>query len=175
MRFEKIYLQLFRADWLEAPQPADTQPGFSLRHLLRPDYACYRAWHDAVGRPWGWHLRKRIRDRARVESELTSLGAKMSLLCMRGKSIGYCLVQYDLNQDAEIADFGLLPQCTGCGHGTIFLGLLLEQMWRKDRSRVWLSTRSTNHPRVVEFYRRFGFREFRPDSVDASQGWVTAS
>lgn len=155
--FEKIFLE-FRLPAssvvFETVAPAD------LQILLEssPSYEQYKAWHNLVGQPYGWHLRARIEDRELITSLLTAPGTRFYLFQSAGKTVGYCLLVEERPGDVEISDFGFRPDETGKGFGSRFMHLIIAEILTRSPERIWLSTRSTNDPRVVNFYEKCGFR-----------------
>lgn len=160
MPYQNIYLELTPATFTSAQARQSLGGRAELLPCLDPEYEFYRHWHDAVGKPWGWHRRRRINDRALIEATLERPDVEMFLLRMNDFDAGYSLVESHHPSEVEISDFGLLPISTGKGYGTIFLDLLLKHLWTRRTQKVWLATRSTNHPKVLDFYARFGFRVF---------------
>ena len=148
----------------------------------KPDYGMFSLLLERTGGPWGWTRRPRYAEGNR-QSILKLLGApetRLFLLRDQQDIVGYCLTaapsfQNDLrkkfNQYAvsdhnviEIENFGLFPEYTGKGYGRYFLPTLFEELL-KDHDTVYLSTRGTNHPRVVPFYESLGMRVIHQETL----------
>ncbi len=161
--FEKIYLEVF--PHATARNTASLTPGLiTIAKVENPSYEFYRAWHDRVGTPWGWHLRPRINDRAAIEKELAHPLTEMGQILNLQQEVGYYLVVGDQPQNLEISDFGFAPEHSGKKFGSSALPELLSRLFEKGAERIWLSTRSTNDPRVATFYEKFGFREYKRET-----------
>ena len=159
--FEKIYLELFPAEFKLPDIDANEDKRISIESLEKPTYEIYRRWHDDVGKPFAWHSRPRIQDRARIESLLTSKGVELLFFKVDSESVGYSLTELDEDRSAEISDFGFLPHFTSRGYGSIFFPLIVQRLLQIGVYRIWLTTRSTNDSRVPLFYKRYGFREYK--------------
>jgi ribosomal protein S18 acetylase RimI-like enzyme len=85
--------------------------------------------------------------------------------------IGYCLqtpttenfshvfdnkIPNGMHLATEIENYGLMPDFTGLGYGGHFLNAILEDIFSRYTG-VYLSTRSTNHPKVPLFWQDQGF------------------
>jgi len=165
VKFEKIYLELTAKDFRSPPAEHTRTVMPSLELIEKPPYELYRKWHDDVGRPFSWHTRPRINDRTKIEALLNQPGVEMILLRNNGVAVGYSLTEREPDGAVEISDFGFLPKLTGKGLGTVFFPLIVQRLIDSGATRIWLSTRSTNHPKVSEFYQRFGFKEYKRESV----------
>ena len=112
-----------------------------------------------VGGPWGWDRRpKYARDLPGFAERLRAPETRLFLLMRKNELVGYCLAAppEKPGQDMiEIENFGLLNQYNGKGYGGVFLPMIFAALF-KTHERIYLSTRSTNHPRVVPFYQRYG-------------------
>jgi GNAT superfamily N-acetyltransferase len=61
----------------------------------------------------------------------------------------------------ELALFGVTSKLIGSGAGRWLMNRALELAWSRPVTRVWLHTRSLDHPAALAFYQRSGFRPFR--------------
>ena len=154
--FEKIYLECPVSSLSDLPT-LPTPDNCELRYEANPTYLTYRDWHDTVGRPYGWHTRPRIQDEAGITELLKTPSTRFYLLIVSGQPVGYALLVEEEPNDVEISDFGFLPADTGKGYGKQCMTLLLADIASRNPDRVWLSTRSTNDTRVVDFYQQCGF------------------
>lgn len=165
--FTKIYLELNVAEFIT---PIATHPDIdiadcNLRLIENPSYELYRRWHDDVGRPYHWHTRPRINNQEAIQKLLNHPGVEMIILSHAGRDVGYSLTEIESNNSVEVSDFGFLPQLTGQGLGNVFFPMIIQRLIDNGHERIWLSTRSTNHPKVPKFYERFGFKEFKREEV----------
>lgn len=164
--FDKIYLEVL-PDTAVTKTFATLADHLTIARIEQPSYEFYRLWHDRVGAAWGWHLRARINDRSAIEKELAHPLTEMGLLVLNKKEVGYYLVVGELADNLEISDFGFAPEHCGKKLGSIALPILLGELFSRQTKRIWLSTRSTNDPKVVRFYKKFGFQEYKRETITA--------
>ncbi len=163
MAFEKIYMEI-------SPGEVLTPLAFGkvdIVKVVKPSYDYYRSWHDEVGRQWNWHLRPRINNRAVIETMLQEPRTEMGIFLSDKSEIGYYLYVGDKPNELELSDFGFTTEHLHRGFGRRTLPNLLNKTFEKGVSRIWLSTRSTNDPRVPIFYEKIGFRIYKIEKNDA--------
>jgi ribosomal protein S18 acetylase RimI-like enzyme len=142
-------------------QPSARQedlPALTLSKLDRPTYEQYRDLHNKVGEPYGWENRARINDIASLTTLLADDKVELWQFYNRSTLIGYALFTCDAQGAAEMEDFGFFPEYSGMGLGNFFLSEIIKRMAEIGVSKVWLTTRSTNHPKVISFYEKAGFK-----------------
>lgn len=130
---------------------------WNLEKILQPTYEGYRALHNRVGKPYGWDLRARINDSPYIQELLEKNSVELWQFKDNVIPIGYSLFTCADDKSAEIEDFGFFPEFCHKGYGHFFMVKILERLKERGIQKVWLTTRSTNHPKVVDFYRREGF------------------
>ena len=82
------------------------------------------------------------------------------VLHVRGVPAGYVELDRRIEDEVEIAYFGLVPDFIGRGLGPALLGWALERAWSCGPRRVWLHTCSLDHPKALAVYRRAGFEVY---------------
>lgn len=140
-----------------------------------PTYPNFLFVFEKVGEPWGWTRRpKYVTDKNNLLQRLAAPGTRLFYIRHDGQAVGYCLaVEYPDSlkhafntalepPTAEIENFGFFPGETGKGYGKAALPLLFEELFRRHNS-VYLSSRSTNHARVIPFYESLGMSVLRID------------
>lgn len=145
---------------------------------VKPDYDTFTILLEGVGGPWGWTQRPRYYDnRVFWERRLHHPETRLFLLTKRDQPLGYCLAG-TLKEDLsgifagavtgqyviEIENFGFFPQHTGKGYGQVFLPALLGTLL-KDYDAVYLSSRSTNHAKVILFYEGLGMEVIHQETL----------
>lgn len=65
----------------------------------------------------------------------------------------------------EIKNFGLFPEVLGQRHGNYFLAKLFERLF-ESCDIIYLSSRSTNHQKVILFYERMGMTVFHKEILE---------
>lgn len=171
--FVKSHLSISRARYgfMKAQGAYESDPSFTLEER-EPNYTAFRMLLDRVGGPWGWNRRPKYRaERKKVEDRLKDPETRLFLLQVRGKTVGYCLAslpEEGFADTIEIENFGLFPEHTGKGYGGRFLPMVFGALFG-TYGNVYLSTRSTNHAKVVPFYEKLGMtvtrRERLPDDL----------
>lgn len=122
----------------------------------------------SVGKKYGWDRRPKYLDYPSLSQRLASPSTRFFDILKDGKPIGYVWANKPENSLAwhyteaaqgrktiEIENFGLFSGQSGNNYGDTalpkVLGILLQ-----DNDNVYLTSRSTNHPRVVPFYQENG-------------------
>jgi GNAT superfamily N-acetyltransferase len=146
---------------------------FAVSRVVSPTYDLYWSLLDRVGGHLGWSSRRQVRDRRFVEAILLDPLTELLDLRVSGATVGYSVAKFTaaLRYEAEIQDFGFFPEHTGRGYGSFFLpGIILRLQDVSDNlTRMLVTTRSTNGPRVPQFYGRFGFSVFKVVHHDATE------
>lgn len=143
-----------------------------------------------VGGPWNWDKRYQYADQNAVQEILEKPAAQFLLFKQDQKIVGYCVShdeQVELTDDfnqtnlggkpvkaSRIEQFGFLPEEVNKGHGHYFLPRVFELSF-ENYEFVYLTTRHTNHPKVIDFYKSLGMRvvhtEERPDDYFEPPIW----
>ncbi len=140
---------------------------------VTPDYDTFARLIARLGGPWGWTKRPRYAasNRLSITKLLKKPHTRLFLLRSGEKTLGYCLTATPQSAQnrfrpemIEIENFGLFPEHTGKKYGLYFLPAILEELFA-DHNVVYLSTRSTNHARVVPFYENLGMRVIRQETL----------
>lgn len=181
--FKKYHLAICRSDYKALAAPA---AGLSIERIP-PDFSVYYPLLQRVGAPWGWDRRPKyvFAQAASMQERLAHPETRLYLLKQDDQTVGYCLstgyfdpLSYVFQQAAggvherrqicEIENFGLFPECTGKGYGQGLLPMIFEDLF-KAYEVVYLSSRSTNHSKVIDFYKNLGMRvtlvEEMPDDL----------
>ncbi len=165
MAIEKIYLELLPGDY--RPPAIAAMPDAAIKGE-QPDITTYLQWVKLVGAPYGWHLRPRFTDPALVAAlaaELKNPDQPILALRIAGDFCGFAWLDWREKPELKIEDIGVIPDKTGGGLGSFFLKHILDDAFAQNTPRVWLTTRNTNHPRLLDFYKRFGFREYKRERI----------
>ncbi len=130
-----------------------------------------RYWVEQVGGPYGWPDREQYTLEAIENDILTKSGIRLFMLQKDGYPIGYCLTHNETEKDlrahcakaernvpenaniTRIEGFGLKEDQTKKGYGDTFLQSMFKILFDHCGSDyVYLTSRSTNHPKVIPFY-----------------------
>lgn len=154
------YLEMFappaRAR-IAAPEGADVE------RAAAPTVEQYRALYDGVGRDWRW-IDRRILSDAQLAAIITHPRVEIYLLRVNGEVAGYAELDRRVENEVEIAYFGLLPDYIGRGLGPYFLERVVGRAWSSSPRRVWLHTCTLDHPRALPNYIKAGFVPYKEET-----------
>jgi len=156
------YLQMLsRPGWNHQPSRED------VRILLaeKPTIAFYRFLYDAVGRDWNWVDRKRMGD-----DELGRIihddRVEVYVLYARGVPAGYIELDRRVDNEVELAYFGIMPEFIGRGLGPLLLHWAVDRAWSYGPKRVWLHTCDLDHQAALPLYLKAGFEVYDQRTID---------
>jgi ribosomal protein S18 acetylase RimI-like enzyme len=116
----------------------------------------YRYLYETVGTPWLWYERRLLADAA-LAAEITKPTTEIFVLYLGGVPAGYFELDAAPPQETELRYFGLIPEFIGRGLGPFLLRAALDRAWSRPISRLWVHTRSFDHPKALGLYQRAGF------------------
>lgn len=153
---------------MTSPDRRRAAPGWpepvTIQRAERPALSFYRWLYDSVGADWDWYVRRRLSDDALAEI-IHDDAVEVHVLYVRGVPAGYAELDRRVEDEVEIAYFGLMPDWIGRGLGPALLGWALERAWSCGPRRVWLHTCSLDHPKALAVYRRAGFEVYDREVV----------
>jgi len=134
-------------------------------HSVSLDYASYKKRLDRLGSPWAWEKRPKYQDQQAIEERISDPRSKLFDLTIDHKDVGYCLVvpRDDLSEEfgvsvSEIENFAIDVDYNGRGYGSPFFRYVCKDIFSNYAEAIFLSTRSTNHDKVLPFYERLGMK-----------------
>jgi len=116
----------------------------------------YRYLYETVGTPWLWYER-RLLDDAALAAEIRKPTTEIFVLYVRGVPAGYFELDTAAASDTELRYFGLVPEFIGRGFGPFLLQAAIERAWSRPIARLWVHTRTFDHPKALGHYQRAGF------------------
>lgn len=132
------------------------------------NYNVFSVFFIKVGAPWSWTERPKYYNlRERYEELSSDEATRFFIFKKLGAPIGYALISKfsedstvlnfkpDFGKIIEIENFGFFPTYTGKRYGERILERLFRTLFL-DYDLIYLSSRSTNHNKVVPFYKRMG-------------------
>jgi GNAT superfamily N-acetyltransferase len=140
--------------------PPDPPGAWTLRKVDTPGLDWFREIFLRVGEEWLWRSRLRMSDvelAATIHSPLVDVYA----LVQDGRDEGLLELDFRHAGQCELALFGVTAKLIGSGAGRWLMNRALGLAWARQVKRVWLHTRTLDHPAALSFYRRAGFRPFR--------------
>lgn len=167
-------------------RPGTLPAGLNMVKIKDPSCDRFTALLEKVGGPWGWTRRPRYANERTALAQLLAKPDTALYVFRHGDTeVGYAMVnrgkadfdgvfpggadqEEKLKSIIEIENFGLFPEYTGKQYGHYFLAALFDTLFQ-NYGTVYLSSRSTNHDRVIPFYRDMGmhviFTETLPDDL----------
>jgi GNAT superfamily N-acetyltransferase len=116
----------------------------------------YRYLYETVGTPWLWYQR-RLLDDATLAAEIAKPTTEIFVLYVGGLPAGYFELDAAPPQETELCYFGLIPEFIGHGLGSFLLRAAIDRAWSRPIGRLWVHTRSYDHPKALGHYQRAGF------------------
>jgi ribosomal protein S18 acetylase RimI-like enzyme len=148
--------------YLEMRDPPATPrlPMPSAKLALMRAEACtvsfYRYLYETVGTPWLWYERRLFGDGA-LAAEIGKPTTEIFVLHAGGVPAGYFELDAAPAHETELCYFGLIPEFIGRGLGPFLLRAAIDRAWSRPISRLWVHTRTFDHPRALGYYQRAGF------------------
>ncbi|WP_082598385.1 MULTISPECIES: GNAT family N-acetyltransferase [unclassified Kitasatospora] len=158
--------------YLEMNDPDDLRPGRAVPalslHRVDGTLPLLHAALARIGGAYGWGSATRSAQGWR-ELTLAHPLRQFWLISLGSTTAGVAVMEPQPDGDVEIVTFGLLPEYIGRGLGGPALTLTVRQAWASEAveadavHRVWLHTRSRDHPNALRNYRRRGLRVYRTE------------
>ena len=116
----------------------------------------YRYLYETVGTPWLWYERRLIDDAA-LAATIGKPSTEIFVLYASGVPAGYFELGAEAARETELCYFGLIPQFIGRRLGPFLLQAAIERAWERPIGRLWVHTRTFDHPSALGYYQRAGF------------------
>jgi GNAT superfamily N-acetyltransferase len=145
-----------------APRPEPTGTNWRLERFDEPDLARYRALFHRVGDDYLWAGRLLMGASALTEYLLNPCVRAYALVSERGDD-GLLDLDFRVAGECELSLFGVAPPLVGSGAGSWLMNRALAIAWSQPIERFWLHTCTLDHPKALDFYRRYGFTPYKRD------------
>lgn len=116
----------------------------------------YRYLYETVGTPWLWYER-RLLDAEALLAEIAKPATEIFVLYVGGVPAGYFELDAEPPRETELRYFGLIPEFIGRRLGPFLLQAAIDQAWLRPIERLWVHTRTFDHPKALGLYQRAGF------------------
>jgi GNAT superfamily N-acetyltransferase len=116
----------------------------------------YRYLYETVGTPWLWYERRLLDDEALL-AEIAKPATEIFVLYVGGVPAGYFELDAAAARETELRYFGLVPEFIGRRLGPFLLQAAIDQAWLRPIERLWVHTRTFDHPKALGLYQRAGF------------------
>ncbi len=132
--------------------------GFKLALIRAEDctVSFYRYLYETVGTPWLWYERRLLADEA-LAALIKKPTTEIFVLYAGGVPAGYFELDAAAAKETELCYFGLVPQFIGRGLGPFMLQAAIDRAWERPIGRLWVHTRTFDHPKALGYYQRAGF------------------
>jgi len=137
-------------------RPETTTPSWTLRRIVHPTVAAYRALFGYVGYEWLWSSRLAMQDE-RLQAILDNAQVWVYALSINGQDEGLLELDFREVGECELAFFGLSPVARDRGAGRWLMNRAIELAWQQPIGRLWVHTCTLDHPKALAFYLRSGF------------------
>lgn len=128
----------------------------ALMRAEQPTAHFYRYLYDTVGEAWLWWERRTKDDAALIEIIQDPM-VEIYVLYAEGVPAGFAELDRRVEDEIELAYFGLLPEFIGRGLGRYFMTWTVDAAWRHEPDRLWVHTCNFDHPGALSVYQRAGF------------------
>jgi GNAT superfamily N-acetyltransferase len=143
------------------PQLRPEQAGpWRLQRMPKPDPDAYRSLYGRIGDEWIWYSRL-LMSAAELTAIIHHPKVEVYGLEVSGALEGLLELDFRIDDEAELAFFGVGSSLIGGGAARWLMNRALEIVWQRPISRFWVHTCTLDHPNAVAFYRRSGFVPFR--------------
>jgi GNAT superfamily N-acetyltransferase len=136
-----------------------SHPAWRLERLESPDLARYRDVFHRVGDEYLWTLRLLMTDQE-LAQYLADPGVEIYLLVTPDGDQGILELDFRIENECEIALFGVAVPLQGSGAGRWLMNRALDMAWSRPIARFWLHTCTLDHPSALAFYQRTGFTPY---------------
>jgi len=169
------YLEMTTAPTRPSLPPPSSREPLGLQRVHNPSVSYYRYLQHTVGDPWLWWER-RAWDDAKLASVIQKDDIELYVLSVGGVPAGFVELDFrEMNDAAEVAYFGLLPEFIGQGLGPYLLNWGIDCAWNRQPAPgvLKVNTCTLDHPSALGGYQKAGFeivsRETKqvPDPVQA--------
>lgn len=143
---------------MKSPPHSRTERNISeweLEHWQQPDLNAYRALYRRVGEEWLWSSRLIMSDAVLADIINNPNVEVYALITHNGT--GLLELDFRVNNECELAFFGVSSELIGSGAGRWLMNRALELAWSRPINRFWVHTCTLDHPSALSFYQRSGF------------------
>ncbi|PSO84629.1 MAG: GNAT family N-acetyltransferase, partial [Cyanobacteria bacterium QH_9_48_43] len=120
----------------------------------------YRYLYREVGSKYNWVDRLNWRD-DEIWAHLAQPHISLWIMYYENSPAGYFELKQHSDSSTELAYFGLLPDCMGCGLGKYLLTCAVERAWATGANYIWVHTCTLDHSAAMPNYLKRGFQPFK--------------
>lgn len=159
----------YTVTWLEMdarpamPRRDRPVPALSLVRALHPPVHFFRYLYAAVGSAYRWEDLNTETD-AQIAAFVQDGAVHLNVAYLDGCPAGFVMLDHREAPVAEIAYFGLVPECVGRGFGPWLLLEGIHRAWDAGIDRLTVNTCTLDHPGALPLYRRTGFVPVRSET-----------
>jgi len=138
------------------PVPAPSAGKLALMRAEQCTVSFYRYLYETVGTPWLWFERRLLADSV-LAAQIQKPTTEIFVLYVGGVPAGYFELDAAAPDETELCYFGLIPEFIGRRLGPFLLRAAIDRAWSRPIRRLWLHTRSYDHPKALGYYQQAGF------------------
>ncbi len=146
------------------PHQSKRAENLSIIRARQPTSRFYRFLYTSVGQDWLWYERSELADE-QLEKIIKHPKVRIYVLYVNGTPAGYSELDCRLNNEVELAYFGLMPEFMGRGLGLYFLRWSVEKAWSEEPERVWVHTCNFDSPHAIAIYQKAGFSAYKQETI----------
>ncbi len=139
-----------------SPVPAPAVGKLALMRAEQCTVSFYRYLYETVGAPWLW-IERRLLDDATLAAQIRKETTDIFVLYVGGVPAGYFELDTAAPDETELCYFGLIPEFIGRRLGPFLLRAAIDRAWSRPLRRLWVHTRSYDHPKALGYYQQAGF------------------
>jgi GNAT superfamily N-acetyltransferase len=132
----------------------------TLRRVRPPAIDWYRELYLRVGADWLWFSRLAMTATA-LATCIQHADVEVHVLVTAGAEEGLLQLDFRTPGECELAVFGVTLGLIGSGAGRFLMNAAIAAAWARPIRRLWVHTRTLDHPAALAFYTRSGFVPFR--------------
>ncbi len=164
---EKIEVVVTYLEMTHAPgnrEPRHRLEKLAILRAHKPTVSFYRYLYNTVGDTWLWYDRRKLMDDELLEI-IHNEKVGVYVLYVDGVPAGYAELDRRIENEIELAYFGLVPEFIGRGLGTYFLDWSVNKAWSYSPQRVWVHTCTLDHPQALATYQKVGFEPYKRETI----------
>jgi GNAT superfamily N-acetyltransferase len=142
------------------PRPILRNTELQVHRVAHPEVDWYRDLYSRIGLDWLWYTRLTL-STAQLEEIIHNPLVELFTVIRGTEHSAMIELDYRKAGECEVALFGVVKELIGTGAGRLLMEHALRRAWAKPIERVWVHTRSIDHPAALGFYIRSGFQPFK--------------
>lgn len=157
---QTIYLEMKQFVNYEVPPPSNC----TVIQAKNPTTSFYKFLYKTIGKDWLW-VNRLLMAEDELKAIISDSLVEIYVLYVDGVPAGYIELDRRIQNEIEIAYFGLMPEFIGRGLGKFLLCWGVRKAWSYNPIRIWLHTCELDHPAALPNYINAGFVVYKEESI----------